>query len=136
LISTQISRASAAFLLLSGLTLLFASDALLPRLIPTFPPSAAWLGQLLAAAWLALAALNWLSQSSLLGGIYARSVVMANAVCYFIAATVLLKVVMRQAAPAALWILFVPVALFAGIYTWLLFRGPIERDFQMQRRAQ
>jgi hypothetical protein len=136
LISTQISRASAAFLLLSGLVLLFGSDVLLPRLIPAFPPSATWLGQLLAAAWLALAAVNWLSQSSLLGGIYARPVVMANATGYFIAAMVLLKVVTRQAVPAALWLLVVPVVLFAGIYTWLLLRGPIERDFQIQRRAQ
>lgn len=136
MISTHISRASAVFFLLSGLGLLFASDVILPRLIPTFPPSAVWLGQLLAAAWLALAALNWLNQSALLGGIYGRPVVVSNAACYFIAATVLLKIVTRQAAPAALWLFLVPVALFAAIYGWLLLRGPIERDFQLHRRSQ
>lgn len=136
LISTQISRASAGLLLVGGLTLLFAPDIVLPRLIPAFPAAAAWLGQLLAAAWLALAALNWLSQSTLLGGIYARPVVLANAAFYFIAAMVLFKVVTRHDASAALWFVLVPVVLFAGIYGWLLFRGPIERDFEIHRRAQ
>ncbi len=136
MISTRISRASAAFLLLTGLALLFASDVVLPRLIPTFPPSAAWLGQLLAAAWLALAALNWLNQATLLGGIYARAVVVTNAACYFISAMVLLTAVTRQAAPAVLWLFLIPVALFASIYGWLLLRGPIDRDLEVQRRAQ
>ena len=136
MISTGISRASAAFLLLIGLTLLFASDVVLPRLSPTFPPSAAWLGQLVAAAWLALAALNWLNRAALLGGIYGRPVVLSNIACYFITAMVLLAAVTRHAAPATLWFLLIPCALFASIYGWLLLRGPIERDMEVQRRAQ
>ena len=136
MISTHISRASAAFLLASGLALLFASDVILPRLIPAFPPSAAWLGQLLGAAWLGLAALNWLGKGALLGGIYGRPVVVANTACYFIAAMVLLKVVTGDAGPATLWLLVVPVVLFAGIYGWLLMRGPIERDLRIHRGAQ
>jgi hypothetical protein len=136
LISTRIAQASAGLLLLGGLALLFASDVILPRLIPTFPAGGAWLGQLLAAAWLAVAALDWLSQAVLLGGIYGRPVVLANAALYFIAAMVLLKIVGRGHAPAALWVLLVPAVLFAAVYGWLLFRGPFERDFESHRRAQ
>jgi hypothetical protein len=136
LISTTISRASAGLLLLAGLALLFAADVILPRLVPAFPAAGVWLGQLLAAAWLAVAALNWLSRSVLLGGIYGRPVVLTNAVLYFIAATVLLKTVTRRDAPAALWLLFVPIVLFAGMYAWLLLRGPLERDFERHRRAE
>jgi hypothetical protein len=135
-ISTRISSASALFLLLGGLALLFASDVVLPRLVPGFPASAAWLGQLLGAAWLGVAALDWTGRSALLGGIYGRPVVMANAVLYFVAATTLLRVVMRGGAPPALWAIALPIAIFAGIYGWLLLRGPAERDFQAQRRAQ
>ncbi len=135
MISTQISRASTGFLVLGGISLLFAPDVVLPRIIPNFPLAGAWLGQLLGASWLSVASLNWLSQSALLGGIYSRSVVMANAVLYFIAATVLLKVVLRSDTPVALWFLFVPIVLFAGIYSWLLLRGPFERDLSGQRRA-
>jgi hypothetical protein len=134
-ISTFITRASAAFLALGGIALLFAADAILPRLIPGFPPTGAWLGQLLAASWLAVALLNWTSQPGLLGGIYGRPVVLTNAALYFIAATVLLKIVLKPGAPATLWVLVVPVALFTGIYGWLLFRGPFERDFQSARGA-
>lgn len=123
-------------LLLGGLVLLFASDAILPRLIPTFPVAGAWLGQLLAASWLAVAALNWFSQRQLLGGIYGRHVVMANAALYFIATMVLLKIVVQNQAPTVLWLVLVPAMLFAGIYGWLLFRGPFERDFESYRGAQ
>jgi hypothetical protein len=133
LISTLISRASAVVLGLAGLALLFASDAILPRLIPGFPPSGAWLGQLLAAGWLGVALLNWASQPALLGGIYGRPVVLTNATLYFVAATVLLKIVIRQNVPTVLWLVVLPLALFAGIYWWLLFRGPFERDFQRTR---
>ena len=123
-------------LLVGGLALLFASDAILPRLVPDFPAAAVWLGQLLAAALLALAALNWLSQSALLGGIYGRPVVLANAAFYFIAATVLVKVITRHDASTALRLVFLLVVLFAAMYGWLLFRGPIDSDFEIHRRTQ
>jgi hypothetical protein len=136
LISTQISRASAGLLLVGGLALLFAADDILPRLIPAFPAAGAWLGQLLAAAWLAVAMLNWLSQSLLLGGIYGRPVVLTNAVLYFVGAMVLLKIVTRSNGPAAVGLLVVPFVFFSAVYAWLLFRGPLERDFEMHRRSQ
>jgi len=135
LISTWITRASAVFLGLGGLALLFASDAILPRLIPGYPPAGAWLGQLLAAAWLAVAVLNWVSQPAMLGGIYGRPVVVTNAALYFISATVLLKGVVRPDAPRVLWVVCALVVLFAGVYGWLMFRGPFERDFQLQARS-
>ena len=135
MLSTRLSRVSGIVLALGGLALLFAADAILPRLVPGFPPAGAWLGQLLGAAWLGLASLNWLSQSALLGGIYARGVVSANASAHFIGAMVLLKVVMRGDAPRALLVIAVPVALLAIAYTWLLFRGPLERDLQAHRRG-
>jgi hypothetical protein len=133
-ISTQISRASAAVLLLGGITFLFAPDVVLPRLIPAFPAAGAWVGQLLAAAWLGVAALNWLSRSALLGGIYGRPVVLTNAVLYFVAAMVLLKLVTQSRVPVGVWLLVLPAGVFAAIYTWLLFRGPLERDFEIHRR--
>lgn len=135
LISTRVSRASAGLLLLAGLALLFAPDVILPRLIPAFPAAGAWVGQLLAAAWLAVAALNWLSRWALLGGIYGRPVVLTNVVLYFVAATVLLNIVTGRHAPAALWLLVVPLVLLAGTYGWLLFRGPLRRDLEIYRRS-
>lgn len=134
-ISSLISRTSAAFLALMGLVLLFAPDEILPRLVPTFPATASWMGQLIAAGWLGLAVLNWVSRSALLGGIYGRPVVLANAVFYFIGATTLLKLLSAQAHLGVLWVVAAPLAIFAAVYGWLLFRGPVGNDFDRTRGA-
>ena len=107
---------------------------ILPRLLSGFRPTDAWFGQLLAADWLALAVLNWFNRSALLGGIYARPVVMTNATLYFVGAMVLLKAGMSREEPAALWAIFVPVALLATAYGWLLFKGPLARDLAVSGR--
>ena len=108
---------------MAGGLLLFAADELLPRLVPGVQAEATWIGQVLGAAWLGLAALNWLSRGSVLGGIYGRPIVMANAVTYFITTTVLLKAPIAGAPVAAA----LP-AVFALLYGVLVFRGPFDAD--------
>lgn len=135
MISSLISRASTAFLTLGGLALLFAPDNILPRIIPTFPVSVSWLGQLIAAGWLALAVLNWFNRSSVLGGIYARPIVLANALFYFIGATTLVKAIRAHADLSPLWWIAVPVAVFAATYVWLLFAGPFNSDVDGARAS-
>ena len=124
-ISSILSRTSAAALAVGGAAFLFAPDALLPALVPGFPPSAAWVGQLIAASWLGVAALNWLQRSAILGGIYGRPVVFANLVLYFVSALSLLRAVIGGG-PAALWVIVVPMAAFALAYGALLMRGPFD----------
>jgi hypothetical protein len=126
MISAVLTRASAALLFLAGAALLFASDVLVPRLVPGMPPSGAWIGQLLGAAWLGVAALNWLQRDTLLGGIYGRPVVFANLVLYFVGAMVLLRALLGPDAPRALWWIAVPGALLAAVYAVLLLRGPLD----------
>src|SRR4051812_47655319 len=116
MVSTRISQASAVLLFGAALALLFAPDEILPRLIPGFPAAGAWLGQLLAAAWTGVAALNWYSRSTLLGGIYGRPIVIANTALYFVSATALAKVAGRAGTPAALGLLIVPLGLLAIAY--------------------
>jgi hypothetical protein len=125
-ISSAISQASAVMLAAAGAVLLFASDAVLPALVPGFPASAAWVGQLLAAAWLGVAALNWLQRRTLLGGIYGRPVVFANLVLYFVGSLSLLRALAGSAAPPVLWVVCVPAAIMAIMYGTLLFRGPFD----------
>ena len=130
MISTHVSRASALLLAAGGLVLLFAADVVLPRLIPAFPAAGAWLGQLLGAAWLAVAALDWLTQGAMLGGIYNRPVVLTNLALHFVTAMVLAKVVAQPDTPPALWLVLAATALLAAVYGWLLLRGPAKRDFE------
>ena len=129
MISAWVSRASAITLGVAGLAFLFAADAILPRLIPEFPARAAWLGQIIAASWVALGALNWLSRSQLLGGIYGRAVVSANATYYFVAALSLLNFHDADST-AAFRLLLALHAVFALVYCFLLFMGPFERDLR------
>ena len=126
MISSVLSRVSATVLLLGGLALLFASDALLPALVQGFPPNAAWLGQLLGAAWLGMAALNWLNRSALLGGIYGRPVVFANLAVYSISALSLFRSLVGDAASRVLWSIFAITAILAAVYGVLMLRGPFD----------
>jgi hypothetical protein len=135
LFSTLLARVSATILFLAGLAFLFVPDTILPLLIPAYPSDGLWLGQLLAATWLGLAALNWLSRASLLGGIYGRPIVAANAVTFFVAATSLLKATTGYQRPVAYWAVVVPVTFLAAAYGWLLFRGPLARDFSLHSQA-
>ena len=119
--SSLIARASAILLAAAGVALLFASEEIFATLAGSDElPMTALVGQLLAAAWLGLAALNWFTRGSVLGGIYGRPIVLANAALYFISAMVLFD------APkgATVWIVFVVAAAMAAAYGALLFRGP------------
>lgn len=124
MISSFVSRVSAALLSVGGLALLFASDVLLPAVVPGFPPSAGWLGQMLGAAWLGVAVLNWLQRDAVLGGIYGRPVVLANLALYFVSALSLLRALPGAGRPPALWLALVPSAVLAAVYGALLLRGP------------
>lgn len=124
MIAPILSRVSAGVLVLCGVALLFASDVLLPALIPAFPPAAAWLGQLLGAAWLGLAAINWLQRRAVLGGIYGRPIVLANLTVFVVSALSLIRALPGK--PPALWVAAAVASLLAAGYAVLLFAGPFE----------
>ena len=125
MISSVVSRASAVLLGVAGAALLFAPDVVMPRLVPGFPAAGLWVAQLLAAAWLGVAALDWLQRSAVIGGIYGRPTVLANLALYFISAMALLRAAPRTAS-AALWLLAAPAVAMAIIYALLLLRGPFD----------
>lgn len=85
--------ASAAAYALLGLAALFAPQELAWRL--GAPALSALLLQLLAAAYLALAALDWIGRRAIYGGIYGRGIVMANFTHGFVAASVMVSAGLR-----------------------------------------
>jgi hypothetical protein len=125
-ISAFVSRASALWLGIAGFALLFAPDAVLPRLVAGYPSSGLWLGQLLGAAWLGLAALNWINRRLVLGGVFGRPIVLANAIHYFISAMVLLRAVIREP-EVSVELMAIPAITLAVAYGALLFRGPFDQ---------
>jgi len=87
---------------------------------------ALWLGQLLGAAWLGLAALNWINRRLILGGVFGRPIVLANAVPYFISAMVLIRAAIHQP-QASVELMAIATITLAVAYGALLFRGPFDR---------
>lgn len=130
LTASFLSRGSAAVLLVAGAALLFASDQVLPRLVSGYPATALWLGQLLGAAWLSLAALNWWNRATVLGGIYGRPLVAANMALFLGTSLVLFRAAARPGFPPALWFLAAVTTALSVAYGLLLFRGPLARDLR------
>lgn len=126
--STQVTRASALLLALVGAALLFAPVEVLSRTVPDVPPSAAWLGQLLGAAWLGLATMNWLARFTMVGGIYGRAIVSANAAAYFVSAMVMLSAGRRLGFSTSMLVIAIVALVMAAVYGYLLFRGPFAAD--------
>lgn len=124
MVTRLLSHFSAFVLFVCGVVLLFAPDVVLPAVVPGFPPAGAWLGQLLAAGWFGVAVLTWLQRNAVLGGIYGRPTVLANAVVYFISALSLIRALHDHAAPPLTWIAVVVTGALAIGYWALLLRGP------------
>jgi hypothetical protein len=132
--SAAVSTISAIVLFLGGIAFLFAADVILPILASDIPPSATWVGELIAAGWLGMAAVNWLSRGLVIGGVYGRPVVIGNLVIYFVTAMVLIRVTLGDGGLRLAGGLAIPALLLAGVYSWLLFRGPFASDMPPTHR--
>ena len=83
--------ASAGVLAVLGLTCLFAPGEVLKQLGEASPAPAGLLVQLLGAALLGLAVLDWVSRHSPFGGIYARPLAAGNLVHFGIGCLILAR---------------------------------------------
>lgn len=110
--------ASAVLFGVSGLGMLFVPDevARLLGLVAGAP-----LVQLLGAALLGIAAMNWTARGMALGGIYGRAVTAGNQVHAFIGAMVLLRYTFSTGGPAGMWVLTAVYVLAAVYFSWLMF---------------
>jgi hypothetical protein len=124
--ATLLLSVSALLLAVLGLACLFAPTATLSALLlgpanlfPALP------GQLLGAALLGLAALNWLSRGSAVGGIYGRPLVVANLAHFLVGALVLVRPALALGSfQAASWLLLAFYAVFGFLFLRLLIRRP------------
>ncbi len=117
--------ASAASLAAGGLVLLFAPE-LLGSLVASTSNLGSLVSQVLGAAWLGLAALDWFSRGSMIGGVYGRPIVLANFGHFFITAASILKSGMRFGLPAEVWAIGGVAAVFALLFGLRLYSSPPE----------
>lgn len=124
--SRIIMTGSALLFAILGGAALFAPQELAWRL--GAPALSALLLQLLAAAWLSLAALDWIGRRAIYGGIYGRGIVMANFTHGFIGGMTLLNAGIRMGIGSEAWVLMVLFGVQAASFAWLLMVPPALPD--------
>jgi hypothetical protein len=83
-------------------------------------------GQVLGALYFGFAMLNWMTKTSVIGGIYNRPIAMANFTHFFIAGLALIRVLFSHPGlPPVVWSVACIYAAFALCFTVILFRHPL-----------
>ena len=113
--------ASSLALGLAGLAASFAPTELLRALGSPAPEPVPVLIQLLGGAYLALALANWTAKGSLIGGIYARPLSLANSVLFITGALALAKQQFSHGASTPLLAFLIVYTVFAVGFGWLVF---------------
>jgi hypothetical protein len=132
LVSSAVGISALCFAALGSL-LLFAPIELAGALLP--PADGGLLVQLLGAALLGSAAMNWTARRSVLGGIYGRAVVAGNQTHLTIGALLLVKHGLATGGTAAYWVLAGVYVLGAGLFLYLAFGSGIRVDPSRPRES-
>jgi len=117
--------ASAIALGMLGLSCLFAPDFVLGQFESAAAGTAMLIVQVTGSLYLGFAILNWMWRGNLIGGIYARPVVIGNLLHFAVAALTMIKVVWRSSEiQIVLWLAIFYSVLSVG-FAIVLFRHPL-----------
>ena len=125
-LSTVVSHTSALVLGGGGLAMLFVPRSIAATLGAPSSTATDMLVQLLGSAWLGFACLSWLQRRAIIGGVFMRPLVFANAMHFMVAAVVLWKAPQRHDA-ALVSMAAIAIGLLATVYLALLMKGPFDR---------
>lgn len=82
--------------------------------------------QILGALYFAFGMLNWMTKSSLIGGIYNRPIAVANFSHFMIGGLALVKAGFSNVElPMIIWVLAIVYAIFGLVFGAVLFRHPV-----------
>ncbi len=120
-----IMGSSALLMAFAGLSLTFFPEELSSTL--HFPGDTAGILMIqgIGAMYFGFAMLNWMSKSSLIGGVYNRPIAIANMTHFLMVGITLIKVMIsNNDLPQAFWIVTAIYVVYAILLGWLLFRTP------------
>jgi hypothetical protein len=117
--------ASALLLAIVGIAASFAPDEILRWSGTPSSPFLPLLVQVVGAAYLGFAVLNWMARHTLIGGIYGRPVLTANLLHFIPAGLASAKLVASVPAARALWPVALTYCVFAVGFGTLMFRHPV-----------
>jgi Fe2+ transport system protein B len=112
---------------LGGIALTFAPDETLKAFHIAPDMVANVMLQLLGAAYLGFAMLNWLAKGALIGGIFAKPISMANGIHFFAGAMAIIKIASKTSMTPLLWAILVVYALYAACFLYVGFTAPKEK---------
>ena len=120
-----IMGSSALLMALAGLSLTFFPEEFSAMLRFPGGPAGTLMIQVIGAMYFGFAMLNWLSKSSLIGGVYNRPIAIANMTHFLMVGITLVKVMMtRNDLPQTFWVVTLIYVIYAILFGWLLFRTP------------
>ena len=125
--SKYIMMASSIFLGLLGILASFLPNELLEN-IGVSPIGALTLFiQIGGAIYFGFAIMNWMAKTVLIGGIYARPLVMGNFTHFVVAAIALIKATINHATSDYVWVAAIVYSIFAILFSIILFSTPTKR---------
>jgi len=114
---------SALILGLAGVFALFAPDTLLYTQGSAPTGTTSVLVQLMGALYFSFALMNWTAKDSLIGGIYARPVSLANFGHFFAGALLLLKYQLSNEMNLSILAALIVYSVYMACFYWLVFRS-------------
>ena len=122
--NTKLLMTSSAFILgLAGVFALFAPDVLLSTQGAAVTGNLSVMIQLMGALYFSFALMNWTAKDSLIGGIYARPVSLANFSHFFAGVLLLLKHQLSSEMNLSTLAVLIVYAVYAACFYWLVFRS-------------
>lgn len=124
-----VMTASAVAFGIMGIALSFFPQEILIHLDITADDMVALCLQVLGAMYLGFAMLNWMTKSSIIGGIYNRPVAMANFLHFMVAGLALIKgATAISELPVIIWVIAAVYAIFAISFGLIMFRHPLKEN--------
>ncbi len=109
-----------------GVLLTFIPDTILSHLNIDVNKTSQFLMQILGALYFSFAMLNWMTKTSLIGGIYNRPIAIANFSHFLIAGLALAKgIISNPSISYAIWTAGIIYCLFGVSFGIILFRHPV-----------
>lgn len=132
--NTRIIMASSAILLAAiGISLTFLPQEILTYLNIAASKPLLLVVQFLGALYFGFAMLNWMSQWSLIGGIYNKPVSVANFSQFFIGGITLVKEMSgNPEMPRVVWLIAALYVVYAVVFGWLFYNQPATATNQKQ----
>jgi len=123
-LNTKILMTSSALILgLAGVFALFAPDALVYTQGSAATGTTSVLVQLMGALYFSFALMNWTAKDSLIGGIYAWPVSLANFGHFFAGTLLLIKYQLSNEINIYMLTVLIVYAVYALCFYWLVFRA-------------